>query len=107
MLAARQLGYWHATPEGGKKSRIQEAIEDGFEPDMPDLMDMRRLWQAWHDMGRTSGLEPLPWSEVESFGRIAGLDSQDMITVQHMSVAYLDGLALVHPLAIMPMEIVE
>lgn len=74
---------------------------------MPDLDGISRLWNAWHDIGRTSGLEPLPWAEVEAFGRILGMDAQDIIAVRHMSVAYLDGLALTSPLAIMPMEIVE
>ena len=105
MLAARQLGYWHATPEGSKKSRGQEAIEDGLEPDMPDMAGLHRLWQAWHDIGRTSGLEPLPWSEVEAFGRISGLNAQDQIALRHMSSAYLEGLSLTSPLAIMPMEL--
>ena len=72
---------------------------------MPDLSGMQRLWDAWHDIGRTSGLEPLRWSEVEAFGRIAGLDASDLIALRRMSEAYLEGLALTHRLAIVPMEL--
>ena len=72
---------------------------------MPDMDGLNRLWNAWHDIGRTSGMEPLPWSEVEAFGRIMGMDAQSIITLRHMSSAYLEGLALTSPLAIMPMEL--
>jgi len=72
---------------------------------MPDLDGLHRLWQSWHDIGRTSGLEPLPWVEVEAFGRITGLSAQDQVALRHMSAAYLEGLALTSPLAIMPMEL--
>lgn len=74
---------------------------------MPDLDGLHRLWRAWHDCGRTSGGEPLRWSEVEAFGRLECLTRTDAVALRHMSEAYLEGLNMTHPLAIMPMEIDE
>lgn len=52
----------------------------------------------------TTGAEPLHWSEIEAYGRITGLGRDEMIMLYRMSEAYLQGLALTHPLAREPVD---
>ena len=104
ILAARQLGFWHAVPDGVKQTRGQEVIADGYEPEMPDLDGMERLWQAWNDIGRCGAGVPLPWVEIEAFARMNDMTASDGQTLRYMSSGYLDGLTMTSRLAIAPME---
>lgn len=79
-------------------------MRDGGRPDFPPLDGLDRLWTAWEATGRTTGLEPLRWSEVEAYGRINGLAPDEMLILRRMSEAYLDGLSRTHPLAREPMD---
>lgn len=71
---------------------------------MPPLDGLDRLWQAWDESGRTTGMEALRWSEIEAYGRINGFSRDDMITLRRMSEGYLEGLQLTNQLAKEPMD---
>lgn len=98
------MGYYHARLEGSDKSRGQQIQADGGTLELPPLDGLERLWGAWNEAGMTTGAEALHWSEIEAYGRITGLARDEMILLYQMSAAYLDGLALTHPLAREPMD---
>jgi hypothetical protein len=99
------LGYYHARLDGSEKSRGQQIKADGGALDMPPLDGLDRLWQAWHEAGMTTGADVLHWSEIEAYGRITGLERDEMILLYRMSRAYIEGLDLTHPLAREPMDV--
>lgn len=71
---------------------------------MPPLDEVELVWGAWREAGKTTGSEPLRWSEIEAYGRINGMTRDEMILMHQMSEAYLEGMTLTHPLAIEPMD---
>lgn len=99
------MGYYHARIEGSEKSRGQQIEADGGTLELPPLDGLDRLWASWQEIGRVTGAEALRWSEIEAYGRIGGLVRDEMVMLRQMSSAYLDGLALTHPLAREPMDV--
>lgn len=71
---------------------------------MPDLDGMRRLWDAWHECGRTSGAQPLLWAEIRAYCEPRSMCVEDQAVLHRMSEAYLEGLSLTSRLSISPME---
>ena len=78
---------------------------DGIEPEMPRIDGMGFLFRDWTACGRLYAGQPLPWVEVKAYAEIAGLDLTEMQIIRQMSVAYLEGLSMVNPLSISPMEL--
>lgn len=98
------MGYYHAVIDGAEKPRMDVVLDSGGQLAMPPLDGIKRLWDAWGEAGRTSGMEPLRWSEIDAYGRMNRLSVDDMITIRKMSEEYLEGIAMTHPLAKEPFE---
>ena len=72
---------------------------------MPTIDAMGFLFKDWTECGRLHAGQPLPWSEVRAYAEVAGLDLTEMQIIRQMSVAYFEGLSMVSPLSISPMEL--
>lgn len=64
-------------------------------PPLPDLGPLEFYATLFAKMGRIKnngmGLEAMPISEVEAFGRVECLDLEDVRTLRAMSVAYMNA----------------
>lgn len=92
MLAARQMGYLGAVPEGWKESRGAELLREGFALPMPDISGLQWLWIAWQEAGCASPEGgPIAWAEALAFASIAGLTRAEAKIVRAMSSAFCEG----------------
>lgn len=99
------MGYWHAKIDGEEKPRVQEYIDSGVEPEMPDMAGIASVFSMWRDCGLCDpDGGPLRWSEIEAFARMHGATADECIIMRDMSLAYCDGLKLTSYLSISPME---
>lgn len=101
------MGYYHATVEGTEQTRLEQIKDMGGRPELPPLDGLERLWESWTEAGIAPGGAVLQWGEIQAYGRICGLTRDDMVTLRRMSEAYLEGMALTHPLAREPMDLAE